>query len=399
MNVKNQDFNWGEYDHKFKGGNRLVPNTKINGQDNKKICFSRAPYAQDAFEMYTQGALTAKKDLTKGDCVPVTGIDAIRNSTITLELSGGISVDIDLNREKKFLQLFGYSSGIQFAFDLSSMEFRNKFLTQGISAYVVESFPNVKVSLWQGHLKQVKEEFMREIESPSKAYVAKVIEANRGGYFVEVQGVDAFMPGSLAAPNKILDFKTLVGKEVIVMVESFLPEMNSFIVSHKKYIEHVLPTKINELDMAMRFTGTVTGSSKYGVFLEFDEIFTGLLHESKMKANTLSMFTQRKFAPGDTLEFYIYEVTRDNRIILTEESPEERFKKIQKFVDDNMGNAIDAEVAAVMGFGMIVNVGELSGLIQGKELKRKRISFSVGDKVKVKLSEFKDGKLLFDLHI
>ena len=65
-----------------------------------------------------------------------------------------------------------------------------------------------------------------------------VEEANKGGFFVEVCGIDAFMPGSLAAPNKIADFQSYIGKEIIVMVEDFLKDMNSFIVSHKKYISY-----------------------------------------------------------------------------------------------------------------------------------------------------------------
>ena len=171
---------------------------------------------------------------------------------------------------------------------------------------------------------------MKEISSPSKAYVCKIIEANRGGFFVEVQGVDAFMPGSLAAANKISDFQSYVGKKIIVMIEDYLQDMKSFIVSHKKYIEYILPKKISELSLSDKYTGTVTGASKYGIFIEFNEIFTGLLHKSKMKPDTYSRFKDRKYNSGDSIEFYIGEITKDNRIILTEESLEEKRKKIER---------------------------------------------------------------------
>jgi len=396
-----EDFNWAEFEGNHRGGNRLIPNEKIKGQDNHNICYSRAPYAQKMFDLLSDNnSQTIKKDLTKGDCVVITDIYNVRLDKMSIELSGGLSVDIDLSREKRFLQIFGYNTVDQFVEDILKPQFKVKFLEQGIYAYVIESSPTIKISLWQGHLKKIREEFMKEIESPSKAYVAKVMEANKGGYFVEVQGIEAFMPGSLAAPNKIIDFRTLVGKEVIVMVEDFLKEMNSFIVSHKKYIEHVLPRKIAELDLNHKYTGNITGTSKYGIFVEFGDIFTGLLHNSKMKEDTLRDFRNRKYNPGDQISFYINEITKDNRIILTEESPEEKREKFTKFILENKEKVIDAEVAAVMNFGVIVNVGELSGLVPNKEFKRRKIAvknYVVGDKFKVKIADFKDDKLVFDL--
>jgi ribosomal protein S1 len=318
-----------------------------------------------------------------------------------IELMGGLTVEIDLGREKRFIQLFGYETIDEFVGILQKKENVEKFVSQGLLAYVIESTPTLKISLWQGHLIKIREEFMQEIESPSKAYVCKIYEANKGGFFVEVQGVDAFMPGSLAAPNKIIDFQSYVGKEVIVMIEDYLQDMNSFIVSHKKYIEHVLPKKIKELDLMKKYEGTITGTSKYGIFVEFEEIFTGLLHTSKMDEETFLNFKKRLYKPGEQIQFYINEITKDNRIILTEEDPEEKKKKFNDFVNENKDKVVEGEVAAIMNFGIIVNVGEMSGLVPNKEFRKRKVSvknFVVGDKLKIVLSDFKDEKLVFNLH-
>lgn len=396
------EFNWSKYDN-YKGGSTLVPNRKVKGQSNKSKCFSRENYAQDFFnQISTDNIIYVKKDLIKGDCVPITHIYNIRAEKITIGLSSGLSIDIDLDREKRFLQLFGYETIDLFVADLNKPDFLEKFISYGIYAYVIESNPTIKVSLWQGHLKSVREEFMAQIQKPNKAYVAKVKEANRGGYFVEVQGVDAFMPGSLAAPNKIMDFRSLIGKEVVVMIEDFLIEMNSFIVSHKKYIEYVLPKKIDELDQNKLYTGYVTGTSKYGIFVEFEDICTGLLHTSKMKPETLNKFNQNRydFTSGTPLNFFINEITKDNRIILTEESPDEKKNKMNLFVEKNKDIILESEIAAIMNFGIITNVNDISGLIPNKEFKRLNVSpknFVNGDKLKVKIAEFKDDKIFFEL--
>lgn len=396
-----ENFNWEIYVDGYNGTSRLLPNHFINGNNQKNKCFSREPYAQSLFDIYTnQNSDLIKKDLKKGDVVRITDIFNIKEQFIDIELSGGVTVTIDLAREKKFMQVYGYNNYIDFTAAIRSKETTKKLIEKGLNAYIAEAVPSVKVSLWQGHLKSVRDEFMDQIKNPNKAYTAKVIEANKGGFFVEVQGIEAFMPGSLAAPNKIVDFQTYIGKEIIVMVEDFLKEMNSFIVSHKKYLNHVIPIKIQELDLSKKYTGLVTGTSKYGIFVEFEELFTGLLHTSKMDNETKSLFNQRQIFACDEIEFYISEITKDNRIILTKESPEEKLNKIQNFVVNYKDKVVESTVAAVMNFGVIVSVDEINGLIPLREFKKNRVmsnNFIPGDKINIMFDEFKDDRLIFKL--
>lgn len=399
--IKFDEFNWDQYqDTNFRGDTKLTPNLSIKGTSSKVKCFSREPYAQKLFDIYMgQESETVKKDLQKGDCILINDIFDVDETSATLELSGGLTINIDFNREKRFIQLFGFTNVEDFTKQLKTRDGVKHLLSQKIYAYVLESNP-IKISLWQGYLKTIKDEFMCEIENPTKAYVAKITEANRGGFFVEVQGVEAFMPGSLAAPNKIIDFQSYVGKEVKVMIEDFLKEMNSFIVSHKKYLERILPIEIKKLDLNLKYTGLITGTSKYGIFIEFNEIFTGLLHNSKMDEETKKKFDSREYRAGETIEFYISEITKDNRIILTKESPEDKLNKIQKFIVESKDKILEAEVAAIMKFGIIVNCGEINGLIPLKEFRKNRMminNFIVGDKLKVIFDEFKDEKLVFKM--
>lgn len=396
---KFDDFNWEKYENWDGTGLHVNPN--IKGVPPKTKVFCHEPYAQEMFDLYnSQSSKFVRKDLEKGDIVPIVEIPYIDESgRMTIEILGGLTIEVDLGREKRFIQLFGFNTVDEFVGALDNKEKRDKFVEQGLYAYVIESSPSAKISLWQGYIKKIKDEFMKEIDSPSRAYIAKVLESVRGGFFVEVQGVEAFMPGSLAAPNKIIDFDSYVGKEVIVMVEAFLPDMNSFIVSHKKYIDHVLPKKISELSLKEEYKGNVTGASKYGIFVEFNEIFTGLLHKSKMKQNTYEKFKSREYNPGDEISFYIGEITKDNRIILTEESLEERKKKIEDFQEKYKDKPIPAEVASIMNFGIIVTADGLSGVVPNKEFRRAHTSpknFLKGESMKLKLLEIREeDKIVF----
>jgi len=400
MNTQFNDFNWDIYKDGYTGDHKLVPNTNIKGSNHKNKCFSREPYAQKHFDIINgSNSQIVKKDLVKGDCVQITDIYNVQENSFDIEISGGLTLTIDLMREKRFIQIFGFNSIEEFIGKLSR-DYINKMLEENLMAYVIESYPVIKISLWQGYLMGIRAEFMDQINNPSKAYVCKVKEANKGGFFVEVQGIDAFMPGSLAAPNKINDFQSYVGKEIIVMIEDYLKDMNSFIVSHKKYIAYILPQKLSEIDLMKKYSGKVTGASKYGIFIEFGEFFTGLLHVSKMTDETKTLFKAWHFKPGDPIEFYVGEVTKDHRVILTEEDPQLKLEKIQKFIFESKDKVLESEIAAVMKFGIIVNVGDITGLIPLKEFKKHRVfinNFVVKDKMNIMFDEFRDDKIVFKL--
>jgi len=394
------NFDWELYDN-CKGNNTLIPNNSIIGTNKKNICFSREPYAQKLFNIYTERYPDiVKKDLKPGDVVRVINIYNYKNTLVDIELSVGLSITIDLLREKKFLQIYGYNSPEQFIHDLQNEEVKKEFINRGVYVYIIESSPALKVSLWNGHLKTLRNEFLEQIENPTKFYIAKIVEANKGGFFVDILGLEAFMPGSLAAPNKILNFQSYIGKEVPVMIEDYLKEINSFIVSHKKYLSYILPIKIHELDLNKKYIGTVTGYTNFGIFLEFDEIYTGLLHTSKMDEETKKIFESKSLKPGDKMEFYISEITKDNRIILTKESPEEKLERIQKFILESKDKIIEASISAIMNFGAIISINDLAGLVPLKEFKKYKISINnyvVGDKINVIFDSFLNDKLIFKL--
>lgn len=393
-----KEFDWDSYE---KSGNTLVQNEKVTGQDNKTIVYSHERYAQELFDLMDGNNMdVVKKDLKKGDVVLITDIRHVNGGTMNVELFGGMTMDIDLNREKKFVSLFGYETAEDFCKDLVTEDTRQNFLNQGIGVLITENQPTVRVSLLGGYLEKIKIDFLKEIDSPSTAYVAKITDANRGGYTVEVQGLKAFMPGSLAAPNKIVDFQSMVGKEVIVMVEGYVPEMNSFIVSHKKYIEHILPNKIQELDRFKRYKGTVTGTSKYGIFIEFEDIFTGLLHLSKMSEETAKLFRERYYKPTMDIEFFIEEITKENRIILTEEDPKEKKKIMDEFFERHKDKKITSTIKAIMGFGVICEVENITGLIPNKEFKNTGVrprDLEEGSFMEVSIKEYDDNKFIFNI--
>ena len=113
------------------------------------------------------------------------------------------------------------------------------------------------------------------------AYVKQLIH---GGYFLDIQGVEVFMPGSLGGVNKLVNFDSLLGQTI---------------AGDGK-------------------TGFITGTTKFGVFCEFDQCLTGLIHKSDLDDDTKELFDNRNLKPGDSIDFTVKEITKDKRIILTQ---------------------------------------------------------------------------------
>ena len=118
----------------------------------------------------------------------------------------------------------------------------------------------------------------------------------------------------------------------------------------------------------------------------------------------LSISPNNIFANVEVFDYYtldyIGEITKDNRIILTEEDPQIKLKKIQTFIFESKDKILESEIAAIMKFGIIVNVGDITGLVPLKEFKKRRVfinNFIVKDKLKVKFDEYLNDKIVFKL--
>lgn len=274
---------------------KLKQNAQVVKKDRRDKVYCQEEYAQDMYDRmsayWTGREATHTKDFTNGQVVDA---EVTRVGATDIEVSTG-SGELYLDRKKE--QKFFESQGIE---PLEGMQ---------LSVQVVDK--NRSTASASGAFAQtIKRELHDAQVQENSAYSVTIKQINDGGFLVDLSGLTCFMPGSLAAANKITDFESMIGKKVNVMVESYLDRADMFVVSAKKYIKKILPERIKELDPMRKYTGTVTGTAKYGTFVEWDEIFTGLLHESESE----EPLSQHK--RGQQVEFYVKEVRQGDRIIL-----------------------------------------------------------------------------------
>jgi small subunit ribosomal protein S1 len=134
----------------------------------------------------------------------------------------------------------------------------------------------------------------------------------------------------------------------------------------------MIPSKISDLkeNLTQDLSGNVTGSAKYGVFVEFNECLTGMIHVNDLTPELLKAHKAREIQPGDAINFKIKEIVSETKIILTQldakpvvdlwEGIEDRIKAPTQVI---------GKVKAVKDYGIFVDIEKgVAGLLHISEL-------------------------------
>jgi ribosomal protein S1 len=356
--------------------------TIIKQVGDKSKIYCQEDYAQELYDRM-RGIEVIKKDVVNGEIIKVTDFKIVSRDKkeILAVCDNFLNLFFTFNKERKYFQILGLDEEKFFNWIESGNHV--DYLRENVTYIQVENIAAAKGSLHQAHLKTIVREFREQIGRPTAAYTAKVIDKNQGGFIVEVQGLKAFLPGSLAAANKIVDFEGFIGKEIPVMIEDYLKSSEIFVVSYKKYLDYVLPGKLGELERNQVMKGIITGTSKFGVFVEFDDIFTGLLHTAEMTPATLNKFNTGQFKSGQNIEIWLKDI-KDNKLILTENDPSIRQNEYESFRVKVEGNTKEATIVSIKAHGALMEVEKgVLGLLPVKEMKKYKKRLSVGETLDV----------------
>jgi hypothetical protein len=343
-NQSTMEFDWTPYQDGWNGSSLRV-NKQVKTDDKKTKVYSHEAYAQELYYKYTHSTNTEKeqhKDLIIGTTLEVSNITPIiKNNKLTtsvmIDTFGGGSCVIDLNKEREYIHQFGIESPEEFVEAINDAESKAMYLT---SEPKIKVLSRDRVSLWDGYLANVEKELFKALDEQNAAYQAKIIGTNKGGFICVVNGVNCFLPGSMASAGVVTDFEALIGKTLPVMVVNYVKGMG-FVVSYKKYLSRILPKKIEEeLSINQEVSCRVTGTSKNGIFVSFNDkdgepIFTGLIYRDYMSSDLESEFDKKHIIAGDIFHAHILrfdEVDDEIRINLSDmdvESKEFKDKQLR----------------------------------------------------------------------
>lgn len=222
---------------------------------------------------------------------------------------------------------------------------------------------------------------------------AKIKELIPAGYMLDIYmdniTIEAFMPNTLADVNKLADPESILGETIQVMLETLQQEKGVYVVSRRKFLKTLIPEEIKKLKKDIMYTGEVTGTTPFGIFVQFNGCLTGMIH--KMNVNEVWQDKWEEIVPGMGIDFYIKEITKSKKIILTQMLKESLWDKIK------VGKILTGKVIDIKNFGALVSLDyETMGLIQTTYLINNNAKLNKGDEVKVKvISVIKDDRKIY----
>ena len=314
------------------------------------------PYVVEAMKMYAQSCsdevmeaiaeyerLGKFRDVREGN---VTDYDE-KKSTANIALSQKHSVAVDINKSE-------------------SVKVGDKI---DVVVTKARGHLSADASSKTAQLERLRQELVKEIQTPTSAYSGTVKEivyngANVfNGFIVDIKGVRCFMPGTESDVVPLNDFNELLGKELYVMPVNQIKE--SIIVSHKEYLNTLKPSVLDRLinlDKGSVVTGVVSSIKHFGAFILIDECVATLLSVSEMNEVTEAKFKAGQLKVGDPIDFYIDSINDEKVIITQTVSKTEGWDKLKETIEKTPDYKLKGVVKNIFDNGVVVLSEEFNGI-------------------------------------
>ena len=337
---------------------------------------------------------------TMQDLLAMEGVD-IKVPKVGDVLEGRV---LSVGKNEVYIDIEGIGLGVVRGRELFDESVRVSTLKIGdtVMASVVESENkegNIELSFRAAGQERVWQTLSDRLKT-REVIKTKILEANKGGLMVEVNGVIGFLPVSQLSSehyprveegdkNKILEvLKSYVGKIFDVQIITADAHDEKLIVSEKAVSEEELRGKIGKLTLGQVVEGEVSGIVDFGIFLKFGEGLEGLVHISEL-AWTRIDHPKDLYRVGQKVKAAVISIDRD-RISLSIKrlQPDPWVESIKKY---QVGQIVTGKVNKVMQFGAFVELDpEIYGLVHSVELSNDEVKdpsdiVKIGDEKEFKI--------------
>jgi small subunit ribosomal protein S1 len=156
-----------------------------------------------------------------------------------------------------------------------------------VDVYVVrknEREGSIVLSREKAKRMQVLDELEKLLET-GDVVIGRIVRRIKGGYVVEIKGIEAFLPGSHVDLRPVPDMDALVNQDFEFRVLKINRRRSNVIVSRRVLLEEDRDRKRGELlttlEEGQTVTGVVKNITEYGVFIDLGGL-DGLLHITDM---------------------------------------------------------------------------------------------------------------------
>ncbi len=225
----------------------------------------------------------------------------------------------------------------------------------------------------------------------------------KGGMVVDLNGINAFLPGSQIDSKPVSDFDSYLNQEFEFKIVKFNELRQNIVVSRKAIMsDHSDVNKkeiFDSIEKGMEIDGIVKNITDFGAFVDLGSGVDGLLHITDITWGRINHPSDR-LSIGEKIKVKIIDIDVDkSRLSLgTKQLSQNPWEKIQDSF--NEGDKVEGKIVNIMNYGVFIEIEEgIEGLVHisefswTKHIKHPADIYKVGDKVKtIILSIDKDNK-------
>ncbi|MEJ7861592.1 MAG: 30S ribosomal protein S1 [Pyrinomonadaceae bacterium] len=140
-----------------------------------------------------------------------------------------------------------------------------------------------------------------------------VIDKTKGGLRVDLNGVEAFLPGSQVDSRPIRNLDSFKGQEIETRIIKFSRKRNNIVLSRKALTDEVInkhkAETLGQIEEGYIVDGTVKNLTEYGAFVDIGGI-DGLLHVTDMSWGRL-LNPNEQFKVNDNIQVKVLKLDRE----------------------------------------------------------------------------------------
>ncbi|TLD88609.1 30S ribosomal protein S1 [Helicobacter sp. MIT 05-5294] len=222
--------------------------------------------------------------------------------------------------------------------------------------------------------KAIRREKVRQyIKDLGEDYKDKIVEGvvtrrNKGGYVVESEGIEFFMPKFAAA---FKEGSKVEGKKIKACIINVKPDEDSIVISRKRLFEIENTFKKDAIDNLLKQDGILQGKVKkitsFGMFVDVEGV-EGLVHYTEISykgpVNPSKLYKEEDIVPVKVLN---YDKDKRRLALSIKATTDDPWKEIENELE--VGDAIKVTVSNIEPYGVFVDLGnDIEGFLHISEI-------------------------------
>lgn len=166
------------------------------------------------------------------------------------------------------------------------------------------------------HLDAIRRKSWDEIETAfneERPITVRVVSKTKGGLKIDINGVEAFLPGSQVDSRPIRNLDSFKGKEIEAKIIKFSRKRNNIVLSRKVLTDEIVNKQkaetLKNIEQGYVVEGVVKNLTEYGAFVDLGGI-DGLLHVTDMSWGRLQN-PNEMFKVNDQIQVKILKLDRE----------------------------------------------------------------------------------------